>query len=125
MHGGCVVSTSLAVTSACEPHSIITRRNFFLLNEYPLKNTTLSSVFVDEPKHCCMGPIQVRPAQLPLLIKSNLCAELLVAIFRALALRPGDVPALDVLESVATAKRFDQTLMFLDDKVRSCFGHCK
>jgi hypothetical protein len=62
---------------------------------------------------------QVRPAQLPALIKNNLCAELLAAIFRALAVRSDDeatARTLDVLESVAKAKRFDQTLMFLDDK---------
>ena len=42
---------------------------------------------------------------------------MLAVIFRALAVQPDDASArtLDVLESVAKAKRFDQTLMFLDD----------
>jgi hypothetical protein len=62
----------------------------------------------------------ITPAQLPALIKHNLCAELVTAIFRALNEQPatGAVDELGVLEALTKTRRFDQTLMFLDGKVR-------
>eukprot|EP00035_Acanthoeca_spectabilis_P026100 m.461321 g.461321 ORF g.461321 m.461321 type:complete len:546 (-) comp22275_c0_seq1:65-1702(-) len=60
----------------------------------------------------------IEPRQLPGLIKHNLCAELMAIIFAALNLSSstGALDELEVLESLAKTQRFDQTLMFLDDK---------
>lgn len=65
----------------------------------------------------------IEPRQLPGLIKHNLCAELMAIIFAALNLSSstGALDELEVLESLAKTQRFDQTLMFLDDKVRRPF----